>query len=323
MSLKGKKVLFIGVRIHDYEKKIIFSIEQLGASVTFFQIYSRSLLLQKWLSKVYNIDRKKRVYYSKLLTYKGFDYVLVIQGFQIDTHYYDQLKMNNPTAKFINYHWDSLKESYQYLHIINYFDKVYSFDPHDCKKYEEIKYLPLFYINEYSVLRSNSEFVYEDIDVLFIGSWRNKERYRTIRLIKEYCRNNQIEFYSYLYVNWKTFIRSLFRFYYMKNAKLKSLKHPEIVDFFKRSKVIIDLPSSFQQGLTMRTFETLGAGKKLITTNVHIKNEPFYDESYIKLIDLNDLDINKDFINNKNYKIDPTINNFTIQSFVNALFNSY
>jgi hypothetical protein len=49
----------------------------------------------------------------------------------------------------------------------------------------------------------------------------------------------------------------------------------------------------------MRTFETLGAGKKLITTNKNILNEPFYNPEYISVINPKNLKINVDFIKNE------------------------
>ena len=81
-----------------------------------------------------------------------------------------------------------------------------------------------------------------------------------------------------------------------REAKSKSLSHKEILNYFARALCIIDFPSSFQTGLTMRTFETLAAGKKLITTNKYITNEPFYNPEYIQVIDTDNYRLDVDFI---------------------------
>ena len=49
------------------------------------------------------------------------------------------------------------------------------------------------------------------------------------------------------------------------------MKINDIVSLYKESEVILDINHPGQNGLTMRTFEALGAGKKLITTNTEIK----------------------------------------------------
>ena len=58
----------------------------------------------------------------------------------------------------------------------------------------------------------------------------------------------------------------------------RALSRREVIDYYRRAKVIIDLPHHLQAGLTMRVFEALGAGRKLITMNSHIAEEPFYDK---------------------------------------------
>lgn len=59
----------------------------------------------------------------------------------------------------------------------------------------------------------------------------------------------------------------------------------EIIDIYSQSFSVLDIELNIQSGLTMRTFETLGAGLKLITTNKNIQNEPFYNQHNIAIID--------------------------------------
>jgi hypothetical protein len=58
-----------------------------------------------------------------------------------------------------------------------------------------------------------------------------------------------------------------------------------ILNLYNDSNVILDIHHPLQNGLTIRTFETLGAKKKIITTNEHIKKYKFYNSNNILIID--------------------------------------
>ena len=62
----------------------------------------------------------------------------------------------------------------------------------------------------------------------------------------------------------------------------------EILNLYKSSTIILDINHPFQSGLTMRTFEALGAGKKLITTNGNIRKYPFYNINNVLVISRNE-----------------------------------
>ena len=49
---------------------------------------------------------------------------------------------------------------------------------------------------------------------------------------------------------------------------------------------MLDVNHSAQTGLTMRTIETIGAQRKLITSNRHVVDYPFYDPTRILLMDV-------------------------------------
>ena len=57
------------------------------------------------------------------------------------------------------------------------------------------------------------------------------------------------------------------------------------MDVVRSSRAVLDIQHFKQTGLTMRTLETLGAGKKLITTNPDVKEYDFYDEGRVMTID--------------------------------------
>jgi hypothetical protein len=241
-------------------------------------------------------------------------------GMQFDSEFFKKLRRLNPRAKFINFHWDSIRPEYDYLKMIKYFDKVFSFDLKDCLSHTEIQYLPLFYLDEYEKFRKNNCNQCIEIDVLFIGNWRNYERYHLIKAIENQCKQNQLRFYYYLYYPIIAQIRAVRKGIIPYDAKHKFLSYNEILNLFAITNTIIDFPSSFQTGLTMRTFETLGAGKKLITTNKNIINEPFYNPEYINILDINRLKLDVDFIRNTpTSSMEEKINNYSIKNYINQL----
>jgi hypothetical protein len=59
---------------------------------------------------------------------------------------------------------------------------------------------------------------------------------------------------------------------------------------------VLDIHHQCQSGLTMRTFEVLAMGKKLITTNALVQAEPFFDDRWVLVVDRGDPVIPKDFL---------------------------
>ncbi|NDP27601.1 MAG: hypothetical protein GZ087_09280 [Flavobacterium sp.] len=323
IDLKNKKILYIGSKSFNYDQFLVEKLENFGANVVFFQIDITSIYFRT-IKKfgLPGINSYKNNFYNNMLLGKNYDYVLVRYGHQLSEEFLGKLRSANPNAKFINFHWDSITALYNYLHIIPYFDKVFSFDVKDCQTYREINYLPLFYLDCYGEFRKNDTDKLTNIDLLFIGSWRNQERYHLIKLTEEFCRQQGLHFYFYLHFSLLAQLDSIRREVIIaKQARYKTLSEKEILNLFARSNTIIDFPSSYQSGLTIRTFEALGAGKKLITTNKNILKEPFYNPEHISLMDVNEFNLDVDFIRNKPVSsIEESIGNYSIGNYISKLF---
>ena len=65
---------------------------------------------------------------------------------------------------------------------------------------------------------------------------------------------------------------------------------------FSASLSILDIEHPNQVGLTMRTFETLGASKKLVTTNAGVRDYDFFSPSNVYVIDRVNPRVPKDFL---------------------------
>jgi hypothetical protein len=64
--------------------------------------------------------------------------------------------------------------------------------------------------------------------------------------------------------------------------------------------VVVDIQHPRNNGLTMRVFEVLGKRKKIITTNITIKEYDFFNDKNICVVDRNNPIIDLDFFNTDN-----------------------
>lgn len=303
---KSKKILFIAPLTYDYHKVIKEKLEKLGAEVDDFPEDTLSILFR--LTKIFN--SKLHLSYKKLFTDKilkkasvnKYDFIFLIRGDYLSNVIIDQLKLMQKQAKFVMYQWDSIKV-FNYLHLTKKFDKIFSFDRVDCKKYG-FEYLPLFYDDNFMSLSKEKT---NNKSILFIGSLHG-DRYKVLKKIDNYLTKNNIQTKFYFYIPFTSFIKKI-----LFNQKFKyeskylifiPMSKKKVLNLYKKSGFIIDIQNKDQDGLTMRSIETLGAGRKLITTNKSIKNDIFYNENDILVIDRYNIKINLDFFNNKYSNID-------------------
>ena len=112
-----------------------------------------------------------------------------------------------------------------------------------------------------------------------------------------------------------------FKLFDYNKISFNSLSHKEIIDIYKNSKAILDINHPGQKGLTMRTFESLGAGRKLITTNQEIKKYPFYDEQNILVINRENIRLNTEFFKTDFKKIEENLlESMSLKGLVEEIF---
>lgn len=215
---------------------------------------------------------------------KDYAIVLVILGGGLTPKLISNLKSNHINAKFIFYSWDSFKNTKNMLNIYRYFDVKASFDPNDCEQYG-LHYRPLFYVEGYDESEHKPAPVY---NISFAGT-AHSDRVSIVHQIKSNLMLGENYFFLYLQAKWVFLIYKIFNKSY-KNSSIKDIdfipkSKKDLQVIFSKSKAILDIEHPNQVGFTMRTFETLAAGKKLITTNHNILKADFYDDRNILLID--------------------------------------
>lgn len=300
-GLEGKNILYISPKFFNYENKIQNELERMGASVDFYDDRPANDFFTKVCIRVKLksiIKKKVDDYYDSIyneISKKEYHYIFVVSPETLDFDKLLKIKEIQKKAKCILYMWDSFKNKNS-LNTIKLFDKVFSFDSRDVKKYDLI-FLPLFYCNEYNNKLLKEEYKF---DLSFIAT-AHSDRYKLAKEIKKILEKNGLKIYFYFYLPSKIMyiIRKIFikKYEYGKisDFSFQSLNQEKIINVFNNSNVILDINHPEQFGLTMRTIECLGAEKKLITTNQNIRNYDFYNPNNILIIDRENIKIDISF----------------------------
>lgn len=323
-ELQEKKILYIGPKFFNYEKIIKQELENFGASVDYFDDRPSNDFLTKVFIRLklkFVINRKIHNYYQMMysfITNKQYDYVFVVSPETLSYIELQKIKSIQPFATYLLYMWDSFNNKNS-LNTIKLFDKIYSFDDRDVKKYN-FNFLPLFYIREYEQLKVESY----DYDLTFVAT-AHSDRYKIAKQILSQLHHYRVYFYFYLPSKIMFYTRKLFITKYkygeLREFSFKPLEHSKIVELFQKSKVILDINHPQQHGLTMRTFECLGSNKKLITTNQNVKNYDFYNKNNIMVIERDDICIDEDFFNFPYENVNQTIyEKYSIREWINTIF---
>ena len=118
----------------------------------------------------------------------------------------------------------------------------------------------------------------------------------------------------------KIFDKNL-QYFNIKKLSFKTLSHQQIIEIYQKTKSVLDINNPFQNGLTIRTFEVLALGKKLITTNADVINYPFYHPQNILIINRENIILEKFFFETEFKEIENEIlQKMSLESFIECLF---
>ena len=303
-KLKGKKILFICVQTFNLEKEIIKKLQQHGAIVTY---YDERPANNNFIKGIIRINRnllrtKINNHYKNILkdiNDKQFDFLLVNRGEVITEDFLKKFIRKQPQCQRILYIWDSFKNHSRSTEILQFFHKRFTFDREDAKKYK-IGFRPLYFMDKYREVFKDGNSTNKEYDLLFLGT-AHSDRYIISSKIADWCKANKLVPFCYYYLHgkmvyyYKRIFDKTFKNFDINKLSFKSLTLDEVINLYKRSKVILDINHPDQTGLTMRTFESIGAGKKLITTNKDVVNYPFYNPNNICVVDRTNIQLEKTF----------------------------
>jgi len=328
INLHGKKILFLSVSFFNYEKAIVKRLSEFGAEVDFYDERPSNSNLSKGIIRLNKRFYHFRIskYYNRILDEirgKEYDFFLLIKGEAIPSFFLEKIKERNPEMEMIYYNFDPLKEYPDLISNLIYFDKKFTFEYNDSVKYN-LNFRPLFYLDEYINLNQNHQpSLY---DVVFIGS-AHTDRYIVGEKVRAVADQLNLKFYFYYYAmgrlafRLKKMIDKNLKQFDISKVSFDKLNHQQIIDFYNKTKSVLDINKPFQHGLTIRTFEVLASGRKLITTNSDIKNYPFYNPHNILVIDRENIQINPEFFKTDFKKIDPDVlYKMSLDSFIECIF---
>ena len=233
----------------------------------------------------------------KNLSQKKFDYCLIIRGDLIPEFVINHAR--SISNKMVDFQLDGLSVSSKILDYQKYFDRIFVFDPEDVKKYPEaaLHFLPNCYFGEPDFS------IPSEIDLLYIGQYLD-ERNVQLKNLHQYLEEHQLSYTSHT---------SLYRGRCFEPLHPKVLQHKTStsyegnLDFVKKSKIIIDFKRKEHNGLSLRFFEAMQYGKKIITDNVSVKNYEFYHPNNIFVTDFVHLDGILEFIQKPYHPLPETL----------------
>lgn len=331
MDLTNKRILFLSAKAFGIPEGIVDTLVKFGAQVDYFDERPANNFLTKALIRINRnlIGGYINKYHKRIIQRTSaikYDFIFFIKGESFSERNIKTLFRLHPEAKTLIYHWDSIANNHNALALLKYFDAVFSFDKGDCEINKNIRFLPLFYFDEYiDVANANLETEY---DLMFVGT-THSDRYRIISSIIKQFQKYGGRCFSYFFFQGKI----MFYRYRLLNPDLKNLNirdvhftpmnKSDLLELYKISDTIIDIHHPKQSGLTLRCFEALGAKKKLITTNANIADYDFYDSNNILIIDRNNPNIPDSFIKNKYKEVDRNIyEKYSISSWVNNIISN-
>ena len=308
----NNKVLFISVSTFNYERAIKTELENKGYIVDLYDEKPSNTIFVKGLIRLTKslYEHQLKIYYERILSEisgKNYDFLFVLKGESVPLFFISHFKSTFPKAQLVFYTWDSFKNNMNPLTFLHLFDKKFTFDLNDSLIYN-LQFRPLFFLNEYSKLKNltSSEFKY---DLLFLGT-AHSDRYVISKKVVGTITLQGFTFFTYYYMQGKVvfFFKRLFdrsfKYFDKKEINFRSLSFSEVLELFEKSRIILDIHHENQSGLTMRTFEALGAGKKIITTNKEVLKYKFYNPNNIFVIDRNDIYLDMSFFNKDSIPID-------------------
>ncbi|MFT4188383.1 MAG: hypothetical protein QM621_07340 [Aeromicrobium sp.] len=285
-----KRALLISPAFFGYENDIVEELERQGYATTFIDERPSNSAFMRAIVRVRKtlIERRIQAYYRAKfaeILHARFDRVLVIKAEVVPRWFLEQLRSQNRQARFVFYTYDAISNADNCLDVIDLFDARFTFDSDDQADRPDFDYLPLFYTEDFKPLPSESAFQPRRYDLSFLGTLHS-DRYA---FAKELFSHSQRVFgFFFVQARWYfalvKYVTREHKGVPWSDVSFRALTRYEIARVFRESHAVLDMQRAGQAGLTMRTFEVLASGSILVTTNVAIEREPFYDPSRIIVV---------------------------------------
>lgn len=317
-----QRICIISFDHWNYDKHITTALRKKGVDSHHIKIggYKHASVYDKvtnTLSKIFlnkNLKKKRRQdFIVSELDRLGFqDQILVINPEVIDLEHHLQIKKR--TNKYNAYLYDSMERNC-IAHLLNgVFNTIYSFDSNDVNNYN---FLPITNYNYLEEVKAKAKEVH---DAVYVGSLDDRvpllidlaTKFKTMNLDFNCVvlgKNKALDALKAKGADYITF-------------KDNYISQEQLIEEYKKAKVIVDFVRDKQTGLSFRFFEALALKKKVITNNKNVLNYSFYNPNNIFVMD----DVNAlpsiDFFTTEYEELVPdTYNNYTIDKWIEKVFN--
>ncbi|WP_301103003.1 hypothetical protein [Propionivibrio sp.] len=326
MNLIGKNIIFFCPKFFGYEIKIKSDLESMGATVFYHSDRAGEGLLIKILTRRY----PKLVWilsdfiFTRWLNKKTIekcDIVFIVKGEGVSPNFIKKLRLRYPDAQFIHYQWDSIANVRHSESKLKLFDHVASFDLEDCQRLSFIDYQPTFFSCEIKSVQDKLQ----SESLLFVGTL-NGDRPRVIaNIIKTIGNEIQFDYSLFVRSRLELLLRKIFdpSFKVIDEHRLvyEPITAEEINRRMANCGAVLDIQNHNQSGLTLRTFDALVTGKKIITTNHAIATHDFYDSNRICIIDRDNPKVPDSFMTSQLNKLpDYFIKKYSLRGWLERVF---
>lgn len=202
------------------------------------------------------------------------DFALVIRA---DCFTHAQLAaVRRKSGRCYGYHWDGVRRFPGVEERLRYFHRFYVFDPMDARPAEGLVHTDNFWFDRLAVESAPRA---PDVDVYYVGTHDARVPF----LLKTFERlRGQGQSVRAIIAGMNPGPRPDLA---GVSFPAHGITYSENLELIHSARVILDVPHlDVHQGLSLRVFEALGAGKKLITTNPQVLRCDFYHPDNIHLL---------------------------------------
>ncbi len=263
--------------------------------------------IRNGITKIFGKNIKKEYFHNQILqkVKEKQDIIFIIRPDLLETSLLKKLKIK--TDNLIAYFYDSCQKYPKQLDVAIFFNEIYSYEKEDIKKYNFLE---------------TSNFIYDN------AIETNEIKYDIFNVSSYDSRIDEINFIAKKLFD--TGLKINFVLFYFKKLSFPHLTSvteylslQETKKLISQSKAMFDIQRTDQNGLSFRTFESLGYRKKLITTNKEVKEYDFYHPNNILVINSNQINTDeiKQFLSLPYIEISKDIlSKYSVEQFTNKIF---
>jgi hypothetical protein len=284
-----RRVLFTAPRFFGLEIEIAAELERRGWRVDYLPdrpfesplMFAATRFLPKLVQGPANAVKLRMLEDFGATHYDAF---LAVNGQTMSAKMMRTLRRQFPRMRTVLYMWDSMENRAKDPEELEQFDQCFSFDVASARRFG-MRHRALFFGPGFA-MPPPPRFTY---DISFIGTMHS-DRYAVLNQVKSALPPG-LRAYWYLFIQapWVyqayRFLKPAMRSASRDEFRFEPLARRQVQTVFRESASVLDIEHPRQSGLTSRTLETIGARKKLLTTNRSVVDYDFYDHANICVID--------------------------------------